>query len=76
MNINMYYTSSNDAKYLHEVKLLGKWEVKLTELDNYEDDNIISFTLKFDEVEMSATAENKDGVKQHVTFKYDSEASL
>ncbi|CAI2191529.1 18488_t:CDS:2, partial [Funneliformis geosporum] len=69
MNIDMYTPVSDDAKYLRDVKLLRKWEVNLTELDNYEDDNTIKFTLKFD-VEMSATAKNKEGIEQHVTFKY------
>ncbi|CAI2190414.1 3639_t:CDS:2 [Funneliformis geosporum] len=78
MNIDMYTTVSDDAKYLRDVKLLRKWEVNLTELDNYEDDNTIKFTLKFD-VEMSATAKNKEGIekrKKKASFKLCLDPSL
>jgi len=70
----MYFTSSRDIKYCKdpEVNLLRKWEIKLPELDNFEEDITISFTLTFGNVEMSATAVNeKTREKYHVTFKYD-----
>ena len=74
MDVDMYFTSSYDAKYCNEpeVKLLRKWEIKLPELDNYDENITILFTLTFGNVEMSATAVNeKTKDKYHVTFKYD-----
>ncbi|CAG8609909.1 15215_t:CDS:2 [Funneliformis mosseae] len=76
MNIDMYITALNDAKYLRDVKLFRKWEVNLTGVDDYDDDNTITFTLKFGEMEMFATAKNKAEDVQQVTFKYNLEASL
>ncbi|CAG8520064.1 17863_t:CDS:2 [Funneliformis caledonium] len=76
MNIDMYITTLNDAKYLRDVKLFRKWEVNLTGVDDYDDDNTITFTLKFGEMEMFATAKNKAEDVQQVTFKYNLEAPL
>ncbi|RHZ72284.1 hypothetical protein Glove_243g81 [Diversispora epigaea] len=79
MGFNMYVTLSNSAEYFNnnsEIKLLREWEIKMNSssgLDDYdEDDDVISLSLGFGQVEICATAENsKTGDKHEVTFKQD-----
>ena len=71
MSVNMYVTDSGE-KYINDpdIKLLRKWEIQLPELDNFEEDNTVSLTLKFGHVEILATAKCKD-LEREITFKYD-----
>ncbi|GET01985.1 hypothetical protein GLOIN_2v1871395 [Rhizophagus clarus] len=76
INIDMYVTKSSDAKYIGdpEIKLFRKFQLELPELDSYEDidDITILFILKFGQMGMFATAENKNtGDECNVTFKYE-----
>ena len=74
IGFDMYVTKELDAKFCNDlgVRLLRNWEIELPEIDNYDDDTTILFTLTFGTIEILATAENqKTGKKHRVTFKYE-----
>ncbi|CAI2172471.1 1057_t:CDS:2 [Funneliformis geosporum] len=72
ISFDMYVTDRHIVKFCDdpEVKLLRNWEIE-SEIDNYDDDTTIIFTLNFGTVEILATAEKKNGKgkKDQITFK-------
>ncbi|CAG8608555.1 2690_t:CDS:2 [Funneliformis caledonium] len=74
IGFDMYVTKEHDAKFCDDpgVSLLRDWEIKLPEIDNYDDDTTILLTLTFGTVEITATAENQNtGEKYQVKLKYE-----
>ncbi|CAG8602080.1 11260_t:CDS:2 [Funneliformis mosseae] len=62
ISFDMYVTNRHNVKFCDEpgVKLLRNWEIE-SEIDGYDDDTTIIFTLNFGTVEILATAERKNG---------------
>ncbi|CAG8504961.1 9394_t:CDS:2 [Funneliformis mosseae] len=74
IGFDMYVTKEHDAKFCDDpgVSLLRDWEIKLPEIDNYDDDTTILLTLTFGMIEITATAENQNtGEKYQVKLKYE-----